>query len=813
MAPVIVGPRFNRQVTCDSNPANDRSESWIAVNPTDPYNLVGASKKFSDPATYKFSLASYASWDGGQSWTDIGLLPYPATVSGQVVAGISDPTVAFDELGNAYILGLAFAQAGRTFTWLGLVACISTDQGRSWTASTMHQGLGDDKQVLASDTNPVGASLYRGTVYATWDGQAGGGGGVLFACTTTHGASWKGVTQGGVDQPAGSLIIPNAGLSSIAVDSRGNVYVSAVGSDAQNHSAILCAVSGDGGASFGAPQVIASPITPFNFVPDNLFRAETIPTSCVTTGDHVVVAWPDERTAGTIQVFYVRSGPNGHWPNNPSAGTLLTAAQPSAAGQQDIMPQLATAPDGTVGCALYEYGPKTAGGPSLIDVHLLASTDAGQSFDNRVTVTDQPWDPHVDLVTDEYGHGFIGDYFGFAAGPLGFFPLWTDTRTGVQEMFSSRLAVNPTDMLLRDSSLDTGTVPTPGNNPWEAPDLVVGYSPTTPPSPWVSQPLVPGQDHYIWAKVSNLGGTNQARNVQLAVTVGNFPGLLGMPGSEFRYPQDWYDGDWNTPVLQNNHFFIGTTAGVSVAPGATQQLLGPLTWHAANIPAEGTWHPCLLAEVRCDNDDSAGGPEGGALQASTDPCNPGGFFWADNNVCQRNLTYAGMQAAELIRVEFPFVVGSPFGDAHLIEVVVEQGLELIEHEVPVHLTLRTIEKVPRRAPAMAAVGSGGAAASGNGAAGAEGPEVREWRIPGDDDDGEHVKHERLVGARVDGKGWLLTHRRASVAFTTHPGALHLGVLRFQVEADHVHERATVVRILQRNDRRIVTGGVTLRVGR
>jgi hypothetical protein len=63
-AAVLIGPRWNRQVTCDSDPNNDRSESELVVNPRDPYNLVGASKKFTDPAHYNFSLAPYASFDG-----------------------------------------------------------------------------------------------------------------------------------------------------------------------------------------------------------------------------------------------------------------------------------------------------------------------------------------------------------------------------------------------------------------------------------------------------------------------------------------------------------------------------------------------------------------------------------------------------------------------------------------------------------------------------------------------------------------------------------------------------------------------------
>jgi hypothetical protein len=805
MAPVILGPRCNRQVTCDSNPANDRSESAVAINPTDHYNLIGSSKRFTDPATYQFSLSAYASWDGGQSWTETGPLPFPATVGGQTVAGISDPTVAFDDLGNAYTLGLAFSDTagGGLGQLLGMVASISTDKGRTWGPSTVvHAGLGDDKQALEGDTNL--ASPHHGNVYATWDGAGPGntGSGVIFARTTNHGASWTGVAA----QPTGSLIIPGAVFSTITIDSQGNVYVCALGNDGQGHSAIVCVVSIDGGNSFGPVQIAAAPITPIDGVPDHRFRAESIPTSCVTTGDHVVVAWADSRN-GSNQVFYVRSHPNGNWPNNAAAGTLLTVTHPSPAGQQDFMPQLASTPDGTVGCVLYEYGPKTAGGPSLIEVDLLVSTNAASTFADRVPVTDQSWDPGVDLVTDEYGEGFIGDYFGFAASDLGFFPLWTDTRTGVQELFTSRLAEYPTDMLLRDNSSDTGTVPSPGTNHWDAPDLVVGYSAAAPPMPWASQPLIPGQDHFVWAKVSNLG-TNQARNVRLAVTVGNFPGLLGMPGSEFRYPQDWYEGDWNTAALQNNHLYLGEATPVTIAAGASAQLLGPVTWHAADIPAEGTWHPCLLAEVRTDNDDSAGGPEGSPIQASIDACNPGSFFWGDNNVCQRNLTYAAFSLKDIELVEFPFVVGNPWGDARIIEVVVEQGRELVEAKVPVRLTLRRIEKVVKPVPEMAVTGAGSVAVAGNGSAAPDESRL-EWRLPGADQ-AEAVEHERLVGARAEGKGWHLTHRRSSVAFAARPGALHMGVLSF--DPRQLGERHTTVHILQRNDRRIVTGGVTLHVG-
>jgi len=43
----------NIQVTFDSDPNNDRSESDLAANPLNAYNMVGASKDFADPETYR----------------------------------------------------------------------------------------------------------------------------------------------------------------------------------------------------------------------------------------------------------------------------------------------------------------------------------------------------------------------------------------------------------------------------------------------------------------------------------------------------------------------------------------------------------------------------------------------------------------------------------------------------------------------------------------------------------------------------------------------------------------------------------------
>ena len=56
-------------------------------------------------------------------------------------------------------------------------------------------------------------------------------------------------------------------------------------------------------------------------------------------------------------------------------------------------------------------------------------------------MTDYLWDPAVGA---SWSHGdsevkFIGEYFGLDVSALGFFPLWTDTRTDMQEIFMARV--------------------------------------------------------------------------------------------------------------------------------------------------------------------------------------------------------------------------------------------------------------------------------------------------------------------------------------------------------------------------------------
>ncbi|HUA84271.1 MAG TPA: sialidase family protein [Bryobacteraceae bacterium] len=701
MSTVIHGPRANRRVTCDSNPQNARSESDISVNPLNPYNMVGSSKRFTDLTNYAFSLAAYATFDGGETWIET-VLPLTDT-NGTVYPSTTDPAVAFDDLGNVYIIALPWQgdsgpNSGQT---IGISVYMSTDGGATWGKPVLiHSSTTDDKQAVWADTSPT--SPYKGNVYAVWDDTATGG--LLFARTTNHGASWIGLTSGGSDQPAGTPIpgVFDSYSPEVTVAADGTVIVAWA---AWGSGLIEYVTSTDGGATFSAVQTAATGITDLEntlstvdgwpVFPNATFRVFTFVT-VITSASNLIVAWADTRN-GNSQIYYRVSPDMGSSWNGPASGQpMLTGGLASSAGMNDFHAQLATAPTGEVGCAFYEYGPRLEGEgftEYLITVNLAVSIDGGNTFSNRAIVSDQPWNPAIDAPHADAlpSATFIGDYFGFLASSLGFFPLWTDTRTGIQEMYIARLSLYPADLYMRDGPSDVGNVPSPDAVFWESPDMVVRHQPDGDVN-FVDQGLLRDgvTTHYVYGRATNRG-PNDTPAATFAVTVGNFPSLLGLPGSEFWYPQDWYQQDWNTAALRNNHLWLGTSDPLPIPNGQTV-ILGPVVWPANKIPVEGTWHPCLLGEVRCGNDDSAGGTNGAEIPADPSAtCPHGAFVYGNNDVCQRNLTYVPvhhMRRGEKL-VSLPFVAGSVWDNkARTIEIMVDKGIPLAQ--VPMTLRMEPI---------------------------------------------------------------------------------------------------------------------------
>jgi hypothetical protein len=312
----------------------------------------------------------------------------------------------------------------------------------------IHQSANDDKQWAASDSNP--ASPHHGNVYAVWDDPAGT---IDFARTKDHGANWIGAGTGATP-PIGATINDGCYYPEINVANDGTVYVAAIaGSNIHLH------VSTNGGDTFTAKTNPATGITSlgaalsyidgFPVFPGGSFRVLTDPTACAV-GSIVTVAWADYRE-GVSRIYFARSTDGGgSWTTGASGQRLLTASFPS--NFQHFHPQIVTDPNGVIGCSFYEFGPKPS--TSLIDVIMAQSFDGGATF-NHFTVTDQAWNPTVDAP---WSHGdssitFIGDYFGLDSSTQGFYPLWTDTRTGIQELFTSIVPEKHCEFIVNRSTI------------------------------------------------------------------------------------------------------------------------------------------------------------------------------------------------------------------------------------------------------------------------------------------------------------------------------------------------------------------------
>lgn len=627
--PVINGPRCNRRVSCSTSPLNARSESVIVINPQNPYNIIAASKKFTDPSSYKFILAPYSTFDGGASWIEAPPLPLqPGWV------GASDPAAAWDNQGNAYLVALPFKapEPEDDIPIAGIAVYKSTDSGRTWGyPALIHSSKTDDKQWAAGDVNPN--SPHCGNIYATWDD----GNKLCFARSTNHGTIWKGA---GTDPP-GSVLAFDSFSPELSVAADGSIYI--VWLNGQSGNKIKFVKSTDGGNYFSSPQEAASGIISLRgalqeiggwpVFPGANFRVLTLATGCTGLGDNVIFAWADMRD-GVSRIYYRYSTDGGNtWKGSDSGQPLLTGATVSGKNQQDFHPQLISTPNGEIGCAFYEFGPLGGGDfPSkLIRVYLAISTNKGKTFSECVPVTDRAWNPTIGAP---FVHGnanvtFIGEYFGLDASRLGFFPLWTDTRTGMQELFMSRIAVNPTDVYIRDDSAsDLGDVPSP-TYPVPFPDLIIRTQPDGDIT-FVDESVDWENENYVYGRVVNRG-ENMARNVKLVVT------LVKYASPSLTYPEDWYPDNWNQSQ-SSTHLFLGESNPIDV-PANSQAILGPISWFAGGILTALGYS--LLTEVRADNDDSAGGQFGCEYPYDQDGCGYSTFASGSNNICVRS--HGGIQ--------------------------------------------------------------------------------------------------------------------------------------------------------------------------
>jgi hypothetical protein len=440
-------PFANVRVSHDTYVAH--SEPMVAENPSNPLNLVGGSKFFTDPKTYQFKIGWYTSFDGGCTWTDGGLLP------GYTNEHLtSDISFAFGP--NNHVYATVLDTAGRES---GVGVSASSDGGKTFAPGVQafdntNATVFSDKPWMAVDDT---GSPNNGNIYVVWSydyervhGQfcnsptIGCAQEVGFVRSTDGGQTFSPVkliegsasfcTNPAEYRAKGSHLCDAALGATPVVLPDGTLAVMYAYIDLGSGTIptrILVTTSPDGGTTWTPPVQVARIHDIPPMFPGENFRTAPLPAFAADpkTGQ-MYVAWSDE-SAGESDIELATSTDAGKtW----SAPTKVNN-DPSGSGVNHFQQQLAVAPDGVVSVTYFA----TLADPAhrLIDTYLAQSVDHGQTFLPALRVTTQSWDSRVDEPFDDYGEGFIGDYQGLAADDHFVHPFWNDTHTGSQEIFTA----------------------------------------------------------------------------------------------------------------------------------------------------------------------------------------------------------------------------------------------------------------------------------------------------------------------------------------------------------------------------------------
>jgi hypothetical protein len=381
------------------------AEPDVAINPTNAKNLLGACQFV---VAQRIRLpGSFASFDGGRSWHDDGLLPLPHGYEQG-----ADTTVAFDGRGNGFIVALmahggggypSRVRRGGIFLWK------TTNGGRSFSKPRpVYVGRGfQDHPWLG--VRRVGQ---RTLLFIAWTNNAG----LEFTASTNDGSSFS----------TPRLLVrgsaPSNPVLTVGANKLLQVFFEEFAGDAVRLSVVT---SVDDGARFRRPTTIGRVMSPPKSGSGPKGGAQPPPllaaaTDASGTTSAVAVSAQDPQAGHPVIDLWLNSRANGRWhgPLRPLAGgdAALTQTQPRLLLMQGrlYLSYFTLSREGEITQHL-AYGAPSRG-------TLSSQKLGGGSFKAA---------------------GFIGDYQALAvAGSTGF-ALWNDGRSGRLEIVSGRF--NPRD--------------------------------------------------------------------------------------------------------------------------------------------------------------------------------------------------------------------------------------------------------------------------------------------------------------------------------------------------------------------------------
>jgi hypothetical protein len=299
----------NVNTDCERNvPHNETS---IAVNPTNPANMIGGANDYQlaiNPGGHVSETLlsrAHVTFNGGRTWSEFPLN------SNSAYQATGDPAVAFDASGHAYYGTLGFRFVGPVnATNPDVLVADSPNGGRTWRVNRVAAGSGTNTSVGHLLDKEYVAAWGNGNAIVTYGnfrlGQKGAllSGQIYASVTHDFGATWSTprLISGSLDQAFVSVPV-------VAAD--GRIYVAFLNTDdltTGRDSYYVVEVSPATGARVAGPFRVALVIDGFTDYPialgrqtyqDSAFRSWAAGNIAAdpTNAAHLAVVWSDMRNS------------------------------------------------------------------------------------------------------------------------------------------------------------------------------------------------------------------------------------------------------------------------------------------------------------------------------------------------------------------------------------------------------------------------------------------------------------------------------------------------------------------------------------
>lgn len=430
--------------------AGPHNETSIAVNPTDPNNIIGGANDYQlglNPGghvTESVLSRAHVTFDGGQTWSE-----YPL-YSSSTYQATGDPAVAFDAAGHAYYATLGFRFVGPANAQNpDVLVANSGDGGKTWSVSRIAAGSGVETSVGDLLDKEYIAAWGDGNAIVTFGdfrlGQKGGFVSARIYSSVTHdgGKTWSTprVISGSLDE---------AFVSVPTVTADGRIFVSFLNTDdltTGRDDYKVVQVDPAAGTAIGDPVDVGLVIDGATDYPlafgrqtyqDSVFRtwAAGNITADPTNPDHLAVVWSDMRNSTTP----APSDPYAAVTNSDvvvsesfDGGQTWSAPDAYAIPGDQFMPWGAFDASGMLRVGTFDRGYDAANheyGYSVLNGTPGSFTSTEATTELSDPTTGDRWFARTVNADFPFATAFLGDYSNIAVvpGTTSVVAYWTDMR-------------------------------------------------------------------------------------------------------------------------------------------------------------------------------------------------------------------------------------------------------------------------------------------------------------------------------------------------------------------------------------------------